>query len=53
GRYFGLDTSGSAFYLAAWEGDDPEALLERLERISLTSKEIIDVVEEVAAISGR
>jgi hypothetical protein len=24
GRYCGLDTSGSAFYLAAWESDDPE-----------------------------
>ncbi|MEY7849087.1 ArdC-like ssDNA-binding domain-containing protein [Natrarchaeobius sp. A-rgal3] len=47
GRYFGLDTSGSAFYLAAWEGDEPETLLDRLERISSTSQEIIDVVEEV------
>ncbi len=47
GRYFGLDTSGSAFYLAAWEGDEPETLLDRLERISSTSQEIIDAVEEV------
>jgi len=30
GRYCGLDTSGSAFYLAAWESDDPEVVRERL-----------------------
>ncbi len=47
GRYFGLDTSGSAFYLAAWEGDEPEAILDRLERISSTAAEIIAVVDEV------
>ncbi|NGM71354.1 DUF955 domain-containing protein [Natronolimnobius sp. AArcel1] len=46
GRYFGLDTSGSAFYLAAWEGDEPETILDRLERISSTAQEIIDAVEE-------
>ncbi|GAB3038822.1 ImmA/IrrE family metallo-endopeptidase [Natronobiforma cellulositropha] len=47
GRYFGLDTSGSAFYLAAWNGDEPETVLDRLERISSTSQNIIDVVEGV------
>ena len=47
GRYFGLDTSGSAFYLAAWEGDDPEAVLDHLQRISSTAQEIIDIVDEV------
>ena len=49
GRYFGLDTSGSAFYLAAWEGDEPETILDRLERISSTAQEIIDVADEVMA----
>jgi len=49
GRYFGLDTSGLAFYLAAWEGDEPETILDRLERISSTAQEIIDVVDEVMA----
>ncbi|MDQ2051659.1 ArdC-like ssDNA-binding domain-containing protein [Natronolimnohabitans sp. A-GB9] len=49
GRYFGLDTSGSAFYLAAWEGDEPKTILDRLERISSTAQEIIDVVDEVMA----
>ncbi|UHQ98734.1 ssDNA-binding domain-containing protein (plasmid) [Natrinema zhouii] len=47
GRYFRLDTSGSAFYLAAWEGEESEAILDRLERISSTAAEIIDVVDEV------
>ncbi|WP_049890831.1 SprT family zinc-dependent metalloprotease [Natrinema versiforme] len=47
GRYFGLDTSGSAFYLAAWQGEDPEVIFDRLERISSTAGEIIDVVDEV------
>ncbi|MDF9747930.1 ImmA/IrrE family metallo-endopeptidase [Natrinema salsiterrestre] len=47
GRYFGIDTSGSAFYLAAWEGDEPEVIFDRLERISSTAQEIIDVVNMV------
>ncbi|WP_226008340.1 ArdC-like ssDNA-binding domain-containing protein [Natrinema salinisoli] len=47
GRYFGIDTSGSAFYLAAWEGDEPEVIFDRLERISSTAAEIIDVADEV------
>ncbi|MFC6614924.1 DUF955 domain-containing protein [Halopenitus salinus] len=42
GRYCGLDTSGSAFYLAAWESDDPEVVRERLGRISRTAEEIIE-----------
>jgi hypothetical protein len=41
GRCFGLDTSGSAFYLAAWQGDGSEAIQERLGRISSTAQEII------------
>ncbi|WP_306061006.1 M78 family metallopeptidase domain-containing protein [Natronococcus wangiae] len=45
GRYCGLDTSGSAFYLAAWESDDPEVVCKRLDRISRTAEEIIDVLE--------
>ncbi|QLD90372.1 DUF955 domain-containing protein [Natronomonas salina] len=42
GRYFDLDMSGSAFYLAAWESDDPEAVRERLGRISRTAQDVID-----------
>ncbi|RRJ31869.1 ArdC-like ssDNA-binding domain-containing protein [Halocatena pleomorpha] len=45
GRYFGLDTSGSAFYLAAWQDDDPGMIQDRLGRISSTAQEIIDVVD--------
>jgi hypothetical protein len=45
GRYYGLDTSGSAFNLAAWESDDPEIVRERLGRTSTTAEEIIDVLE--------
>jgi len=37
GRYCGLDTSGSAFYLAAWESDDPEVVRERFGRSSRTA----------------
>ncbi|OLZ39310.1 hypothetical protein A6E15_18105 [Natrinema saccharevitans] len=47
GRYFELDTSGSAFYLAGWHGDEPETIIDRLERISSTAQEIIDVVSEL------
>ena len=49
GRYCGLDTSGSAFYLAAWESDDPEVVHERLGRINRTAEELIDVLEEPPA----
>ncbi|SDR16525.1 hypothetical protein SAMN05216278_3850 [Halopelagius longus] len=46
GRYYGLNTSGSAFYLAAWESDDSEVVRDRLSRISRTAEEIIAVLED-------
>ena len=46
GRYFGLNTSGSAFYLAAWQDDNSEVLQKRLGRISSSAQEIIGVVAE-------
>ena len=46
GRFLGLDTSGSAFYLAAWENDDAEVIQDRLGRISSTAQEIIGIVAE-------
>ena len=46
GRYFGLDTSGSAFYLAAWQDDDVETLQDRLGRISSTAQTIVETVAE-------
>jgi hypothetical protein len=45
-RYCGLDTSGSAFYLAAWASDDPEGVRERLGRISRTAEEVIENLED-------
>jgi hypothetical protein len=46
GRYFNLDTSGSAFYLAVWQDDDAESIQERLGRISSAAQEIIDTIVE-------
>jgi hypothetical protein len=45
GRYFELDTSGSAFYLAAWGSDDPEAIMDRLSRISQTAEDLITAID--------
>jgi hypothetical protein len=44
GRDCGLDRSGSAFYLAAWNSDNIEVIQERLERINRTAEEIIGVM---------
>ena len=41
GRHFGLDTSGSAFYLAAWQDDNTKTVQDRLGRISSTAETII------------
>jgi hypothetical protein len=46
GRYCGLDTSGSAFYLAPWSSYNPEIIRERLGRISRTAEEVIEVFED-------
>ncbi|WP_284011595.1 ArdC-like ssDNA-binding domain-containing protein [Haloarcula pelagica] len=44
-RHFGLDPDNSAFYLAAWDGEAAETLRDRLDRISSTAADLIDVVE--------
>jgi hypothetical protein len=44
GRYFGLDTSNSAFYLAAWQGEDAGTIQDRLDRISAVARELIDAI---------
>ena len=49
GRYCRLDTSGSTFHLAVWESDNPEVVRDRLSRISRTTEELIDVLEELPA----
>jgi len=46
-RHFGLDADNAAFYLAAWDGDAPETVRDRLDRISKTAAEVIDAVEEL------
>ena len=45
GRYCGLDTSGSAFYLAAWQSEDPAPIQDRFRRISSTAEKVIDVID--------
>ncbi|USZ71445.1 ArdC-like ssDNA-binding domain-containing protein [Natronosalvus halobius] len=47
GRYVGLDTSGSAFYLAAWQGDEPETVSERFERIRSSAHIVIKQLESI------
>ncbi len=44
GRHAGLEMDGSAFYLAAWAGEDADRVLERCERIRETSVRVIDAM---------
>ena len=44
-RHFGLDASNSAFYLAAWAGEETDAIRDRLNRISRTSQNLIETIE--------
>lgn len=44
GRHFGLDMSGSGFYMAAWKNDDAEEIRAHLNRIATTSSTIIDAI---------
>jgi hypothetical protein len=46
GRYLGLNMSGSAFYLAAWQDEDPGAISARLGRITATANSIITALDE-------
>ena len=41
GRHLGLDMCGSAFYLAAWQDDEPDEITERLGRITRTAQTVI------------
>lgn len=41
GPRFDLDMHGSAFYLAAWQPNDPETLRDRLARVSRTAETIV------------
>ena len=42
GRELGLEVDNAAFYLAAWEQDDPAVIGERLDRISRTAQTILE-----------
>ena len=44
GRYVGLDMSNSAFYLAAWAGEDADSVFERLNRIWSVAKSILGAI---------
>lgn len=46
GHHFGLDMDDSAFYLASWSNDESDMLKSRLGRISETSEEIIEAIED-------
>lgn len=46
GRHFDLDTSNSAFYVAAWEDDDSVTLHDRLDRISTVAQEFIETIDQ-------
>lgn len=53
GQYCGLDTSGSAFYLVVWQDDEPESIQSRLDRISSTAEEIIEVIDRSVSVVRR
>jgi len=44
-RHFGLDADNSKFYLATWAGENPDAIRERLHRISNSAQGIIETIE--------
>jgi hypothetical protein len=46
GRYFDLDTSNAAFYLAVWADDEPETITDRLQRISTTATTVINTLTD-------
>ncbi|MDZ7701641.1 MAG: ArdC-like ssDNA-binding domain-containing protein [Halobacteriales archaeon] len=46
GRHFGLDTSNSAFYLAAWQGEEADTIQERIERISSTAEYFVEILDD-------
>lgn len=49
-RYFGLDVSNAANYLAAWSEDAPELIKERLDRISTNAQTLIETIPQEGGI---
>lgn len=47
GERYGLDMSGSAFYLASWAGDDTATIHSRLRRIASISTELINRIDDL------
>jgi hypothetical protein len=45
GRHFGLDTSGSTWYLSAWAHDEDVSVADRCEQIATTAQELIELIE--------
>ena len=48
GRHFGLDTSGSKWYLSAWGHDEDISVAGRCEEIAVTARELIEQVDRKA-----
>jgi hypothetical protein len=48
GRHFGLDTSGSKWYLSAWAHDEDVSVAGRCEEIAVTARELIEQVDRTA-----
>lgn len=46
GRYFGLDTSNSAFYPAAWPGEDAAVIQDRLGHVSSVGETFIEPIDQ-------
>lgn len=44
-EHFGLDSSGSAFYLASWADDAEDEIADRLRRIKRAARETIEAIE--------
>jgi hypothetical protein len=44
-EHFGLDSSGSAFYLASWADDTQKEITDRLDRIKQAARNIIEAIE--------
>jgi antirestriction protein ArdC len=52
GRHFGLDTSGSRWYLSAWSHDEAVSLADRCEQISRTARDLIERIEALTSATA-
>jgi hypothetical protein len=49
GRHFGLDTSGSTWYLSAWSHDTDVSVATRCEQIAATARDLIERITSETA----